>query len=92
MKQRGHFCKKNVGYIRFSQIFANMEKGMFVSLPMDEGSKGIRHGGGGANLRGPVYTTVHFSLCNEGSSEYIRVTCVRRERKPEPEFSNFLGP
>jgi hypothetical protein len=56
---------------------------------MDEGSKGIRHGGGGANLRCPVYTTVHFSRRNEGSPEYIR---VRRERKPEPEFSNFLGP
>jgi hypothetical protein len=40
---------------------------------MDEGSKGIRHGGGGFNLRCPVYTTVHFSLRNEGSSEYIRV-------------------
>jgi hypothetical protein len=40
---------------------------------MDEGSKRIRHGGGGADLRCPVYTTVHFSLRNEGSSEYIRV-------------------
>ncbi len=37
--------------------------------------KGIRHGGGGAYLRCPVFTTVQFSLHDEGSSEYIRV-CV----------------
>ncbi len=35
--------------------------------------KGIRHGGGGAYLRCPVFTTVEFSLRDEGSSEYIRV-------------------
>jgi hypothetical protein len=35
--------------------------------------KGIRHGGGGAYLRCPVFTTVQFSLRDEGSSEYIRV-------------------
>jgi hypothetical protein len=39
---------------------------------------GIRHGGGGANLRCPVSTSVHFSLRNEGSSEYIQV-CEGRE-------------
>ena len=33
--------------------------------------QGIRHGGGGAYLRCPVFTTVHFSLHDEGSSEYI---------------------
>jgi hypothetical protein len=33
--------------------------------------KGIRHHGKGAYLRCPVFTTVHFSLHNEGSSEYI---------------------
>ncbi len=38
---------------------------------MDEGSKGIRHGGGGAYLRCPVFTTVHFSLRDEGSSEPV---------------------
>ncbi len=40
--------------------------------------KGIRHGGGGAYLRCPVFTTVQFSLRDEGSSEYIRV-CEGRE-------------
>jgi hypothetical protein len=40
--------------------------------------KGIRHGGGGAYLRCPVFTTVQFSLHDEGSSEYIRV-CEERE-------------
>ena len=41
---------------------------------------GIRHGGGGANLRCPVSTTVHFSLRNEGSSGYM---CVKGERVGE---------
>ncbi len=40
--------------------------------------KGIRHRGRGAHLLCPVFTTVHFSLRNEGSSEYIRV-CEGRE-------------
>jgi hypothetical protein len=40
--------------------------------------KGIRHGGRGAYLRCPVFTTVQFSLREEGSSEYIRV-CEGRE-------------
>ncbi len=40
--------------------------------------KGIRHGGGGAYLRCPVFTTVQFSLHDEGSSEYIRV-CKGKE-------------
>jgi hypothetical protein len=31
-----------------------------------------------AYLRCPVFTSVHFSLCNEGSSVYIRV-CEGRE-------------
>ncbi len=41
--------------------------------------KGIRHGGGGAYLHCPVFTTVQFSLRDEGSSEYIRV-CVKGEK------------
>jgi hypothetical protein len=41
--------------------------------------KGIRHGGGGAYLRCAVFTTVRFSLRDEGSYEYIRV-CEGRER------------
>ncbi len=49
---------------------------------MDEGSKGIRHGGGGANLRCPVFTTVHFSLRDEGSSEYIQVCGGRESLRP----------
>jgi hypothetical protein len=51
--------------------------------------KGIRHGGGGAYLRCPVFTTVRFSLRDEGSSEYIQV-CEGRESKGE--FLNFKGP
>jgi len=35
-------------------------------------------GEGGAYIRGPVFTTVHFSLRDEGSSEYIQV-CEGRE-------------
>ena len=69
---------------------------------MDERSKGIRHGGGGAYLRCPVFTTVHFSLCNEGSSEYICVCEGRESLRPnfyfrfqDPEYigaiSNFYG-
>ncbi len=38
------------------------------------------HRGGGACLRCPVSTSVHFSLCNEGSSEYM---CVKGERGGE---------
>jgi hypothetical protein len=49
---------------------------------MDEGSKGIRHGGGGAYLRCPVLTTVHFSLRDEGSSEYIQVCEGRESLRP----------
>ncbi len=41
--------------------------------------KGIIHRGGGGYLRCPVFTSVHFSLRNEGSSVYIRV-CEERER------------
>ncbi len=49
---------------------------------MDEGSKGIRHGGGGAYLRCPVFMTVHFSLRDEGSSEYIQVCEGRESLRP----------
>jgi hypothetical protein len=49
---------------------------------MDEGSKGIRHGGVGAYLRCPVFTTVHFSLRDEGSSEYIQVCEGRESLRP----------
>ncbi len=58
---------------------------MKLLLTMDEGSKGIRHGGGGAYLRCPVFTTVHFSLRDEGSSEYIRLC----EKEKEILSSNF---
>ncbi len=40
---------------------------------------GIIHRGGGSYLRCPVFTSVHFSLRNEGSSVYIHV-CEGRER------------
>ncbi len=49
--------------------------------------KGIRHGGGGAYLRCPVFTTVQFSLRDEGSSEYICV-CEGRESL-SPNFQTF---
>ncbi len=40
---------------------------------MDEGSERDKTSRGGAYLRCPVFSTVHFSLRDEGSSEYIRV-------------------
>ncbi len=52
--------------------------------------KGIRHRGGGAYLRCPVWSSVHFSLRNEGSSEYIRV-CEGRESL-RPNFQTFQAP
>jgi hypothetical protein len=47
---------------------------------MDEGRKGITPRGEGAYLlvRCPVSTSVHFSLRNEGSLEYIRL-CEGKE-------------
>jgi hypothetical protein len=39
--------------------------------PWMKEEKGIRHRVEGAYLCCPVFTTVHFSLRNEGSSEYI---------------------
>ncbi len=44
----------------------------------------------GAYLRCPVSTSVHFSLRNEGSSEYIRL-CEGRERL-RSNFQTFSGP
>ncbi len=44
--------------------------------------KGIRHRGEGAYLRCPFFTTVHFSLRNEGSSEYICVCEGRESLRP----------
>jgi hypothetical protein len=38
--------------------------------------------GRGAYLRCPVFTTVHFSLHDEGSSEYIRVCEGRESLRP----------
>ncbi len=52
--------------------------------------KGIRHGGGGANLRCPVFTSVHFSLHNESSSEYIHL-CEGRESL-SPNFKLLRSP
>jgi hypothetical protein len=51
---------------------------------MDEGRKGY------AYLRCPVFTSVHFSLRNEGSSEYIRL-CEGRESL-SPNFQTFQDP
>ncbi len=52
--------------------------------------KGIIHRGEGAYLRCPVFTSVHFSLRNEGSSEYIRL-CEGRESL-SPNFQTFQDP
>jgi hypothetical protein len=52
--------------------------------------KGIRHRGRGVYLRWPVFTTVQFSLRNEGSSEYI---CLCEEREIlSPNFQTFQDP
>jgi hypothetical protein len=45
---------------------------------------------GGAYLRCPVFTTVQFSLRNEGSSEYIGL-CEGRESL-SPNFKTFQDP
>ena len=69
-------------------LFHGGEGGAYISSgrewvkSMDEGSKWIRHGGGGAYLRCPVFTTVHFSLRDEGSSEYIQVSERRESLRP----------
>jgi hypothetical protein len=53
--------------------------------------KGIIHrGAGGAYLRCPVSTSVHFILRNEGSSEYIRL-CEGRESL-SPNIQTFQDP
>ena len=52
--------------------------------------KGIRHRGRGVYLRCPVFTTVQFSLRNEGSSEYICL-CEGREIL-SPNFQTFQDP
>ncbi len=52
--------------------------------------KGIIHRGEGGFLRCPVSTSVHFSLRNEGSSEYIRL-CGGRESL-SPNFQTFQDP
>jgi hypothetical protein len=49
--------------------------------------QGIIHRGGGGYLHCPVFTSVHFSLHNEGSSVYIRV-CEGRESL-SPNFKTF---
>jgi len=53
-----------------------------TAYPWMKEVKGIRHGGGGAYLRCPVFTTVQFSLREEGSSEYIRVCEGRESLRP----------
>ena len=52
--------------------------------------KGIRHRGRGVYLRCPVFTTVQFSLRDEGSSEYICL-CEGREIL-SPNFQTFQDP
>ncbi len=49
---------------------------------MDEGSERDKTSRGGAYLRCPVFTTVQFSLRNEGSSENIRVCKGRESMSP----------
>jgi hypothetical protein len=52
--------------------------------------KGIRHRGRRVYLRCPVFTTVQFSLRDEGSSEYICL-CEGREIL-SPNFQTFKTP
>ncbi len=60
------------------------------SEPWMKEVKGIRHRGRGVYLRCPVFTTVQFSLPNEGSSEYICL-CEGREIL-SPNFQTFQDP
>jgi hypothetical protein len=57
---------------------------------MDEGSEGDNTSREGVYLRCPVFTTVQFSLRNEGSSEYICL-CEGREIL-SPNFQTFQDP
>ncbi len=57
---------------------------------MDEGRERDNTSRRGAYLRCPVSTSVHFSLRNEGSSEYIRL-CEGRESLC-PNFQTFQEP
>ncbi len=59
-------------------------------VPLMKEEKGIIHRGEGAYLRCPISTSVHFSLRNEGSSEYIRL-CEGRESL-SPNFQTFRTP
>jgi hypothetical protein len=59
-------------------------------LPWMKEVKGIRHRGRGVYLRCPVFTTVQFSLRDEGSSEYICL-CEGREIL-SPNFQTFQDP
>ena len=61
-----------------------------MKKPWMKEEKGIIHRGGGAYLRCPVSTSVHFSLRDEGYSEYIRF-CEGRESLC-PNFQTFQDP
>jgi hypothetical protein len=60
------------------------------SSPWMKEVKGIRHRGRGVYLRCLVFTTVQFSLRDEGSSEYICL-CEGREIL-SPNFQTFQDP
>ena len=63
---------------------------MDIVETMDEGIERDNTSGEGAFLRCPVSTSVHFSLRNEGSSEYIRL-CEGRESL-SPNFQTLQDP
>jgi hypothetical protein len=73
----------------YSLCTVHMKMGMYL-VPWMKEVKGIRHRGRGAYLRCPVFTTVQFSLRNEGSSEYICL-CEGREIL-SPYFQTFQDP
>ncbi len=71
-------------YLPFSNaVFPlNIRQKSYRAEPWMKEEKGIRHRGEGAYLCCRVFTTVHFSLRNEGSSEYILVCEGRESLRP----------
>jgi hypothetical protein len=76
---------------KLKNLYANrLSKNIHIILSWMKEVKGIRHRGRGVYLRCLVFTTVQFSLRDEGSSEYICL-CEGREIL-SPNFQTFQDP
>ncbi len=81
------FSLSRLSPLPYSVVLRNI---VSLSSPWMKEVKGIRHRGRGVYLRCPVFTTVQFSLRDEGSSEYICL-CEGREIL-SPNFQTFQDP